>query len=275
MSANGYLTRLAGAAVLRDTEQLSVHGSLAALKVRLDTYFNGTLLSGNMLKRHFAFGSFTRGTILPHAMDEHSDIDYMVVFAEEDATPQTYLNRLLRFAEAKYPRSDIAQSNPTIVLSLNRIKFELVPAIDSFFGGLKIPLRSNGYQTWQDTEPNAFNEKLTEKNKSNGNLIKPLARVLKYWNACNGYPYESYLLERSVVDHSPPLTVILFGEKVDLWAWFSSFIEDMSVSWGEPNYKKRAVERAQSLVSEIKAHESRGEDDQAQRKLERLLPPIA
>lgn len=271
MSANGYLTRLAEAAFLRQLERENVERSLEGLRTRLDAHFSGTLLTGKPIKRHFTFGSYTRGTILPRSMDPQSDIDYMIVFVDSDAKPQAYLDRLRRFAEARYTRSEIFQSNPTIVLKLNHINFELVPATESW-GSLRIPGKAGGYSNWIDTTPNEFNERLTEKNKNNENLIKPLIRVLKYWNACNSYPFESYALEQMVVGHSP-LTVILFGGK--LWDRFASFVEDLSASWGDPDYKKRAVERAKSLVAEIKAHESRGDETFAQRKLERLLPPIA
>jgi len=271
MSANGYLTRLAETALVRDLEEVNIRRSLESLRTKIDLHFAGTVLAGKPLKKHFTFGSYTRGTMLPRSMDDLSDIDYMIVFTDSDAKPQAYLDRLRRFVEARYPRSDIAQSTPTIVLSLNHIKFELVPAIEGLWGGLKIPLRSSGYQTWQDTEPNAFNERLTEKNKNNGNLIKPLARTLKYWNALNKYPFESYQLEQDVVSHTP-LGVILFGG--NLWDRFSSFIQDLSASWGDPTYKRDAITRAQALVSEITTHESRGEEIQAQRKLERLLPPV-
>lgn len=263
MSANGYLTRLAESAFTRQLARTNIERSLENLRTNIGNYFN----SGS-IKSHFAFGSYTRGTMLPRSMDEQSDIDYMLVFGDSDAKPQAYLDRLRRFVEAHYPRSEIAQSTPTIVLSLNHIKFELVPAIDSYWSGLQIPTRSN---SWMFTEPNAFNQRLTDKNKGNENLIKPLVRVLKYWNARNNYPFESYGLEQSIVEHTP-LAVIIFGGK--LWDRFASYVEDMDTSWGDPDYKKRAVERAKNLVSEIKAHESRGDEYQAQQKLERLLPPI-
>lgn len=271
MNANGYLTRTAAQAHIRELEEVNIRRSLEALRSKIDIDFQGTLLTGSPLKKHFTFGSYTRGTMLPRSMDEESDIDYMIVFADSEAKPQTYLDRLRRFVERRYPKSDIAQSSPTIVLSLNHIRFELVPAIESMWGGLKIPLRSSGYQTWQDTQPNAFNESLTTKNKNNGNQIKPLVRVLKYWNACNGYPFESYQLEQRIVEHVP-LRVTLFGG--NLWDRFTSFVEDMGTSWGDPAYKGNAISRAQTLVSEINAHERRLEEQQAQRKLERLLPPI-
>lgn len=270
MSANGYLTRLAESAFLRQLEKENVERSLEGLRSRLDAHFTGTLLTGKPIKRHFTFGSYTRGTILPRAMDPQSDIDYMIVFSDSDAKPQAYLDRLRRFAEARYTRSEISQSNPTIILKLNHINFELVPAIESW-GGLKIPGKASSYSAWIDTTPNEFNERLTAKNKNNDNLIKPLVRLLKYWNACNRYPFESYALEQMVVDHTP-LGVILFGGK--LWDRFASFVEDLSANWGDPDYKKQAIDRAKELVSEIKSLESRGDEMQAQRKLERLLPPI-
>src|SRR5690606_4429952 len=101
---------------------------------------------------------------------------------------QSYLDRLRRFAEAQYSRSEVAQSHPTVVLNLNHIRFELVPAIKDWFGGLQIPRRSSGFQTWQDTDPHGFSQALTNTNKSHANLIKPLIRALKVWNVKANYP---------------------------------------------------------------------------------------
>lgn len=58
----------------------------------------------------------TRNTILPRYMDSHSDVDYMVVFKDSGFRPQTYLERLRRFVERNYTRSQIKQSHPTIQL---------------------------------------------------------------------------------------------------------------------------------------------------------------
>ena len=88
MTVNSYLTNRASNAILSTGEQDSINRSVATLQMRLNSYF------GSKLNSHFRFGSSTRGTILPRSMDGHSDIDYMVVFAEGGYTPQTYLNRL-------------------------------------------------------------------------------------------------------------------------------------------------------------------------------------
>jgi hypothetical protein len=56
--------------------------SYPPLKNRLDVYF------GDKLSTHFRLGLSTRGTILPRSVDEHSDIDYMIVFKDASSVRQ-------------------------------------------------------------------------------------------------------------------------------------------------------------------------------------------
>ena len=102
MSINNYLYNLASALVLSDKEKDSINTSINTLETRLVLYF------GTNVEEKFKFGSYTRVTILPRKVDEESDIDYMVVFDNSNNyTPQTYLDRLKRFAESKYATSEI------------------------------------------------------------------------------------------------------------------------------------------------------------------------
>jgi hypothetical protein len=170
MTINSYLTNLANAAITRDQEKLAIQKSISNLETRLKNHF------GSQRADSFIFGSYSRGTILPRSMDAHSDVDYMVIFSDTGLRPQSYLDRLRSFAVQNYQRSDIAQSNPTIVLDLNHIRFELVPAVKDWLGYLQIPARANDYNDWINTNPTDFNEKLVSVNQANGNLIKPLVR---------------------------------------------------------------------------------------------------
>ena len=157
MSVLSFLTNTASSAVLPATEQSSITTSITTLQSRMGLHFDSSAIA-----QHFRFGSSTRGTILPRSMDEQSDIDYMVVFSDGSATPQTYLNRLKSFVEKRYGSSEIYQSNPTIVLELNHIKFDLVPATKTWLGELQIPNAAGG---WMTTNPNDFNATLDAKNK--------------------------------------------------------------------------------------------------------------
>lgn len=254
MSVNSYLVNLANSAVLRDQEKASVQRSISTLQGRINTHFSGNHPLTSKVKRHFIFGSYTRGTILPRSFDEQSDVDYMIVFDDPSATPQTYLNRLKRFVEVYYTRSEIKQSNPTIILNLHHIKFELVPAIDKKFSGFQIPAKAHSYSDWISTDPNNFNESLTKKNQEYNNLIKPLARLAKYWNARNGYPFASFELEQNVVAHDyDGLDIFgLFSASRTLWDHFNSFMSSLELEWGAPKRKKDSILRLRANLSKIR-----------------------
>lgn len=173
MSVNSYLSDLSSSLVLSETEKSSITTSINTINTRIPSYF------GLQITDKLVFGSYTRGTILPRKADEKSDIDYMVVFDNSNNyTPQTYLNKLKTFAEYYYSTSEIHQSSPTMVLELNHIKFELVPAYN-YYGALYIP---NGIGGWMITDPNGFNAALTTCNTNNASKIKPIIRLIKYWN---------------------------------------------------------------------------------------------
>jgi len=266
MSINSHLTRLANKAIVRDSERESINRSLSTLRTRLNAYF------GTGINKQLVFGSFSRGTILPRAMDTRSDVDYMVVFSDTSFKPQTYLNQLRTFVEKYYGRSEITQSNPTIVLTLNHIRFELVPAIDSIWTGLQIPAKASDYQDWIDTDPTGFNQTLTTANQSNNNFIKPLVRLVKYWNACNNYPFESYELEQKVVNHGFWLLNLL--GTAQLKEYFYSFMEELEVGFFAPQWKQEALKKTKGIIQEAKVQERNGYPATAESTIVRLLPTI-
>lgn len=255
MSVLSYLERRARAAVL-GSEKDSINKSISTLDGRLVAHFGGKL------KSQFRFGSSTRGTILPRSMDEKSDIDYMIVFDDDGSVPQTHLDRLKRFAEIYYSRSEIYQSSPTIVLELNHIKFDLVPAKKDWFSGYKIP---NGSGGWMDTDPNDFNSRLEEKNKSHASLIKPTIRLAKYWNAANGYVYESFSFEKWIVD-------IWFWNCTNQKDYFFAVIDKLPDEYGAAQWRKDKIKRAKDIVAQVKEWERNGYSVTAEQEIKRLIP---
>ncbi len=258
---------MANGAIIRDAEKQSIQRSISTLQSRLNTYFSGEL--GN----HLLFGSYTRGTILPRSMDQRSDIDYMVVFNDSNYQPQTYLNKLNRFVNYYYSSSEISQSNPTIVLSLNHIKFELVPGVSTWLSGLKIPAKASDFNNWIETDPNDFNQTLVNANQANNNMIKPMVRLAKYWNAKNNYVFESYELEKILTERSYWHIGGLLGGSGQLKDYFLDAMESLEVSWGTAQYKRDAVNRVHQLVREAKYYQQRNMEYQAEQKVKNLIPP--
>ncbi|MEH7650181.1 SMODS domain-containing nucleotidyltransferase, partial [Bacillus safensis] len=178
MSVNSYLSTLSSELVLSSTENTNINTSITTLSQRLNWYFNN-----GELHKHFQFGSNTRGTILPRSVDSKSDVDYMVVFKNPNGyKPETLLNYLKNFMHKYYSKSEIYRDSPTMVLELNHIKFELVPAVQDDWGNLSIPSKTNLLSDWMSTDPTGFNQKLITANVNNNYRLKPTIRLMKYWN---------------------------------------------------------------------------------------------
>ncbi|MEC4806936.1 MAG: nucleotidyltransferase domain-containing protein [Jaaginema sp. PMC 1079.18] len=261
MSVNSYLTNLASTLILSETEKSSITTSINTLSSRLTLHFNSEVT------KHFQFGSSTRGTILPRKADNHSDIDYMVVFNTSNGRkkPQTYLNRLKRFVEARYSTSEIRQSHPTIVLSLNHINFELVPAIYNY--GYHIPLPASSWLEWTSTDPSGTNQLLQDTNKSNNYHIKPLVRLVKYWNTCKRHPFTSFSLEQYIVNQS-------FLRCSALKDYFYEFWLRFNCTYDTARNIKNMVEKAKAYARNAKEYESINMPVRAESEIKKILPSL-
>ena len=259
MTTNSYLGKLSASAIIRDIEKESISRSIETLKSRVSSQF------GAGVSQQQIFGSYTRSTLLPRRIDTKSDVDYMIVFSDTSLRPQTYMNQLRAFVARYYSSSAIAQSSPTIVLDLNHIRFELVPAIDSLFVGLQIPAPANDYMDWLPTSPNDFNSSLIEKNNTHSYKIKPAIRLAKYWNAINGYVFPSYELEKSIVGQS-------FYGCNDLSDYFYAIVNGFSVNYFAAQRRQIKIQQAKSIVATVQNYEAQDMPLAAERELKKLLP---
>lgn len=265
MSVNNYLTLLSSNLVLSSVENANISTSISALSKRLDLYFNN-----GELHRHFQFGSSTRGTILPRRVDSESDVDYMVVFKNPKGyTPETLLKYLKDFMYYYYKRSEIYKDSPTMVLELNHIKFELVPAIQDAYGNLFIPSKTNFLSRWMPTDPLGFNDKLTKVNVSNSSKIKPLVRLMKYLNRSklNGH-LSSYELENLLVQKFE------YNSQSSLKEYLYASIESLPSSYTDSQTYKDRLERVKTKIKEVQWYEERGYSHTAEEKMKEIFPQI-
>lgn len=259
MSVNSHLSYLSSKLNLKQDEKDKVKKSIDALSDRLNSYFNG------QLKEHFKFGSYTRGTILPRKADERSDIDYMVIFTNPyNYKPQTLLNYLKKFVNHYYHSSEIYQSHPTIVLELNHIKFELVPAKKDMWNEIYIPSRSSPFEEWIKTDPNTFNKTLTDSNVRNHHQIKPLVRLMKYWNRLNGSYLTSYDLENWIVQRYYNCSTLQY--------FVYDTFESLTYKYSAPQGYKDKVDRATKIIAKAKEYERNNMPYTAEEEIKKLFP---
>jgi predicted nucleotidyltransferase len=255
VSVLSYLEERASEAVLSRQEKDSINRSIRNLRMRLDTHF------GNQVANHFQFGSTMRGTNLPRTLDDLSDVDLMVVFSDTDKTPQTYLDRLRGFVETHFRRSIVRQEHPTIVLELDHIKFDLVPAINSWWSGLTIPDKDGA---WQGTDPDGFNKELAERHAQCDKKLRPAIRLIKCWNANNGYPFESFGLEKWIVERN-------YWTCESLRDYVFAIIDKLDPHMGNAQWRIDCIRRAQQLAANIRDLEMR-EPRRAEGELRKLIP---
>lgn len=260
MSVLSHLTQLSSRLVISDVEDIKIERSIETLSSRVSNYF------GTEIRRHFIFGSYNRSTILPRVIDEESDIDYMVVFNNNQGfKPNTFLDKLRRFVSYKYSTSEIHRSYPTIVLELNHIKFELVPATLSIWNSLRIPAPSKHYEEWIDTDPNSFNAELTRKNQVSASQIKPLIRLMKYWNAKNGSHLYSYILEKHLVEQP-------YMFCYNLKDYVNSAIFNLPFNYENAQSYREKVERARRIMGNVISLENAGRTIDAETEIKKLFP---
>jgi len=257
MSVFSHLQNTADSIKIQDPERTAIDTSISSLSYKLGSYFNN-------IESKFVYGSYDRRTILRRSKDPNSDVDYMVTFSDGSGwTPQTLMNRLKKFVEDKYSRSEIYQSSPTVVLELNHIKFELAPAYTSW-GTIYIPAPASDYSQWISTNPNTLKDALNEKNRNNQYLIRKLVRLMKYWNVLNGKVYSSYELEKYVIDKSYWLCS-------NLKEYFYAAAEGLE-TWNLPQYKQNKVNRLKEIVAKTKEYERDEMPYTAESEIKKAIP---
>ena len=194
-------------------------------------------------------------------MDERSDIDYMVVWKEGGYNRQTYLDRLRKFVEFYYSRSDVKQSSPTIILELNHVRFDLMPALHTWGTNYQIPKSAT---EWQYTDPADFNSTLDEKNKTELYKLKSTIRLVKFWNAGKNV-YDSFLLEKWIAGFS-------HGWITNKKNYVFHVFDSMNAYSVSAQYQKESIIRAKQIVVNVKKYEQDSMPMAAEIEIKKLIP---
>ena len=258
---NNFLKRISTELLIKSNSitGINISRSLKILDKNLKDHFTNEL--------HFlnVFGSYTRGTILPRQFDKNSDIDILIGFHTKDSKlkPESYRERLMKFAFKYYPSAKIMKDHPSIVIELNHINFDLVPGIFDngiFYDSIEIPDKDGG---WMETEPAKFNKRLTDANTSYKSIVKPIVRFLKAWNANENYPYYSFELESAIVDLNFSGDTFASG--------FFYAIDNLPTS-SLPNVSAKKIEVLRNNAKMIQEYIEREDLQNAKKIVRRIIP---
>lgn len=246
-------------------EKTSVQKSISYLKKYLDSWE-----SSDEILEHHAFGSYVRGTKLPSRIDPSTDVDYMVVFKSTQLKPDTYIEKIRRFANTYYSKSEIHKDHPTMVIELEKLKFEITPAIELYgsrYPGYHIPAPQDLALQWMETYPEQMELDLLQAERTNKNLIRPLIQLIKYWNVINGKPLTSYKIEHNCT------SLVFLGEK-NLLNYFLHAAEWVTLNQFLKTEEKKKAEELKRNIEIIKNYHKQGRESLALIFLQFVLPEI-
>lgn len=266
MSINSYLTNLQNELYVNGTEREKIRKSIDTISLRLNMYFGEEKNCEHRIVKKETFGSYSRDTMLSRKYDEKSDVDYMIIFEDADQySPQTCLNWLKGFAEHWYSTSIVKQSLPTIVIELENIKFELVPAYETLWGSKYIALDSS---SWQYTNPKELNDKMLEVNNNTSYEFKRMVRIIKYWNIKKNYrKYISYELEAYLTDKFQ-YSYSNCKSNFDYLDWAFYFLGQYKYI---DQYVTSRIEKAKQYIQSAKGYENDGYSSLAEEQIKKIF----
>lgn len=264
MSINSYLIEQQSNLYVNGVERDKIKTSIDAISQRLDWYFGKDKTNEHKIVKKEIFGSYSRDTMLSRKYDENSDIDFMVIFEDaNEYNPQTCLNWLKDFAETYYQSSIVRQSLPTIVIELQNIKFELVPAYE-LWGMKNVALTQS---EWQYTNPNELKDKMQDLNVKTDYRFKRMIRSIKYWNVNkNLRKYESYDLE-NYLTNSFTYSYSRCKNPIDYIELAFNYLKTKYID----EYVKKRIDKACSNIIEARNLELVGKYDEAENKIKSIF----
>lgn len=265
MSVNSYLNSLQSDLYVNGTEREKIRKSIDAISTRLDWYFGNDKNCEHKIIKKDIFGSYSRDTMLSRKFDEKSDIDYMIVFEDADKyTPQTCLNWLKGFAEYWYSTSIVKQSLPTIVIELENIKFELVPAYENY--GMKFIAWDSS--KWQYTDPDKLKNEMLDLNIKTDSKFKRMIRLMKYWNINkNGRGFTSYELEKFLTEKFSS-SYTNCDSTIDYLDWAFWYLKNYKSG---DYYTSVRINNAYNTISEAKNFDLSGNSIKAEEKIRKIF----
>ena len=267
---NGYLIGMQTNLYVNGKERENIRKSIDAIYDRLGWYFGNEKKNQHKIIKKEIFGSYSRDTMLSRKYDDDSDIDLMIVFQDaQNYNPQTCLNWLKDFAEYWYSTSIVKQSLPTVVIELQNIKFELVPAYIT--DDDKTYIAKDVY-SWKYTNTKDLNDKMSSLNTKTNYEFKRMVRLIKYWNVQKNHRrYKSYLLEEYLTQKFET-SYIYCNNQYDYLDWAFYHLKN----WVDENdeYIKSRIETANKNINLAKECEEKYDYETAVNYIQKIIPEL-
>jgi hypothetical protein len=229
-TVSGAFLELLGRLDLTPEQVKTASTRAAALKDFFDDNFT-------MAERAFTIGSYRRGTLVrpERDMDLLAPLDYSTYRDRFDENSRALLYFVRDRLNDRYAQTKVSSREVAVLLDFNVIRADVVPAFRRKGGGYFIP---DGRKGWTATNPDHHTRLIRERDRELGERLKPLIRLMKFWNIQNGGHLRSFHVELMVCrmwkeDGSIPACSTAAAETIDcMRSWFGSSFDDPWESGG-------------------------------------------
>ncbi len=181
--------------LLRRLELTSDQASTAETRAKgLKDFFDANF---KMAERAFTTGSYRRGTLIR----PERDVDLLAPFSVPDywGTYKDDSRAFLYLVRDKlnqgYAKTTVSSKQVAVVLDFTVIRAEIVPGFRRQGGGFLIP---DGKKGWMATNPPYHANLIRDRDRELGGKLKPLIRLMKFWNIANSHHLHSFHVELMV-----------------------------------------------------------------------------
>lgn len=199
------------------------------------------------ISRTFLNGSYERDTNI-RPLD---DIDIFAVLDRdhwEDANgqlpnPQSVLSKFKNYLNGLSDYKDkVSQNRPCVTIELSDKDFDILPSFELAGGGYQIP--SPDLKSWITTYPELLTFDLDSTHKKCNYKLKPLIKVIKYWNRDKGKIIPSFHIEEVAINIFKISSFKNFEEGIRLW--FNN------AEYNLQSYKLNSNDKYDSILKKIK-----------------------
>ena len=150
-----------------------------------------------MAERAFTIGSYRRGTIIrpERDIDLLAPLSYATYKDRFDNDSRAFLYFVREKLNQRYPQTKVSSRELAVLLDFTIIRADVVPAFRRNGGGFLIP---NGKKGWTPTNPPYHTQLINTRDGELESQLKPLIKLLKFWNAQNGGHLRSFHVELMV-----------------------------------------------------------------------------
>lgn len=143
-------------------------------------------------------GSYDRNTLIRPLAS--GDVDLMIILHHGDNEncdnsegTIKILDKFKYILDKKYPDTEKRRDRNCITMKLSQFRLDVVPAF--YNNGEYYQIPDSIEKKWISTNPISFAEKITTVNKTMGESLVPLIKMVKAWNKANGDLLNGYHIE--------------------------------------------------------------------------------